>query len=58
MERSISRCCCDGKCRIGEAWYNLADWLDDQGRSQAAIECLRKALLAAPNTVAISLRLR
>jgi tetratricopeptide (TPR) repeat protein len=50
MERSISRCCCNGKCRIGEAWYNLADLLDDQGRSQAAIECLRKALLVAPNT--------
>ena len=58
MQRPISRCCCNGKCRIGEAWYNLADLLDDQGRSQAAIECLRKALLVAPNTVANSLRLR
>ena len=29
---------------FGEAWYNLADLLDDQGRSEAAIECLRKAV--------------
>ena len=27
---------------FAEAWYNLADLLDDQGRSQAAIECMRK----------------
>ena len=33
---------------FAEAWYNLADLLDDQGRSEAAIECLRKALLVAP----------
>ena len=25
---------------FAEAWYNLADLLDDQGRSEAAIECL------------------
>jgi hypothetical protein len=24
-----------------EAWYNLGDWLDEQGRVEAAIECLR-----------------
>ena len=34
---------------FAEAWYNLADLLDDQGRSEAAVECLRKALLVAPN---------
>src|SRR5262249_41854714 len=28
---------------FAEAWYNLADLLDDQGRSDAAVECLRKA---------------
>src|ERR1700722_617485 len=28
---------------------NLADLLDDQGRSEAAIECLRKALVVAPD---------
>jgi tetratricopeptide (TPR) repeat protein len=33
---------------FAEAWYNLADLLDDQGRSNDAIECLRKALLVAP----------
>jgi tetratricopeptide (TPR) repeat protein len=33
-----------------EAWYNLADLLDDQGRTEAAIECLGKALLVAPAT--------
>jgi tetratricopeptide (TPR) repeat protein len=27
---------------FAEAWYNLADLLDDQGRSEAAVECLRK----------------
>ena len=35
---------------FAEAWYNLADLLDDQGRSEAAVECLRrKALVAAPD---------
>jgi tetratricopeptide (TPR) repeat protein len=34
---------------FAEAWYNLGDLLDDQGRSEAAIECLRKALRVAPN---------
>ena len=29
--------------RFAEAWY-----LDEQGRSEAAIDCLRRALLAAP----------
>ena len=32
-----------------EAWYNLADLLDDQGRSEAAVVCLRKALTVAPD---------
>src|SRR6185312_4501784 len=31
------------------AWYNLADLLDDQGRSEAAVQCLRKALVVAPD---------
>jgi tetratricopeptide (TPR) repeat protein len=34
---------------FAEAWYNLGDLLDDQGRTDAAIECLRKALRAAPD---------
>jgi tetratricopeptide (TPR) repeat protein len=29
---------------FAEAWYNLSDLLDEQGRSEAAIDCLRKAL--------------
>ena len=28
---------------FAEAWYNLSDLLDEQGRSEAAIECLRKS---------------
>jgi tetratricopeptide (TPR) repeat protein len=36
---------------FAEAWYNLADLLDDQGRSEAAIECLRKALGVAPDYI-------
>ena len=36
---------------FAEAWYNLSDLLDDQGRSEAAIECLRKSLQAAPDYV-------
>ena len=32
-----------------QAWYNLGDLLDDQGRPDAAIECLRKALRVAPD---------
>jgi tetratricopeptide (TPR) repeat protein len=35
--------------RFAEAWYNLADLLDDQGRTEAAIECLGKAVRAAPD---------
>jgi tetratricopeptide (TPR) repeat protein len=31
---------------FAEAWYNLGDLLDEQGRSEAAIECLRQALQA------------
>jgi len=34
---------------FAQAWYNLGDLLDDQGRADAAIECLRKALLVAPD---------
>jgi tetratricopeptide (TPR) repeat protein len=33
---------------FAEAWYDLSDLLDEQGRSEAAIDCLRKALRAAP----------
>src|SRR5262249_9201195 len=33
---------------FAEAWYNLADLLDEQGRSEAAIDCLRRALQADP----------
>jgi tetratricopeptide (TPR) repeat protein len=33
---------------FAEAWYNLSDLLDEQGRSEAAIDCLRSALGAAP----------
>jgi tetratricopeptide (TPR) repeat protein len=32
-----------------EAWYNLSDLLDEQSRSEAAIDCLRSALRAAPD---------
>jgi tetratricopeptide (TPR) repeat protein len=35
--------------RFAEAWYNLSDLLDEQGRSEAAIDCLRRALHAAPD---------
>jgi tetratricopeptide (TPR) repeat protein len=33
---------------FAEAWYNLSDLSDEQGRSEAAIDCLRRALRAAP----------
>ncbi len=36
---------------FAEAWYNLGNLLDGQGRADAAIECLRKALQAAPDYV-------
>jgi tetratricopeptide (TPR) repeat protein len=36
---------------FAEAWYNLADLLDDQGLCEAAIECLRKALVVAPDYI-------
>jgi tetratricopeptide (TPR) repeat protein len=36
---------------FAEAWYNLADLLDDQGRSEAAIECVRKAVVVAPGYI-------
>ena len=34
---------------FAEAWYNLSDLLDEQGCSEAAIDCLRRALHAAPD---------
>jgi tetratricopeptide (TPR) repeat protein len=34
---------------FAQAWYNLGDLLDDQGRTDAAIECLRMALRVAPD---------
>jgi len=34
---------------FAEAWYNLSDLLDEQNRSQAAVDCLRRALQAAPD---------
>jgi len=34
---------------FAEAWYNLGDLVDDQGRSEAAIESLRKAVQVAPD---------
>ena len=33
---------------FADAWYNLSDLLDEQGRVEAAIECLRTSLRAAP----------
>jgi tetratricopeptide (TPR) repeat protein len=36
---------------FAQAWYNLADLLDEQGRTDAAVKCLRKALQAAPRYV-------
>jgi tetratricopeptide (TPR) repeat protein len=43
--------CNPSQSSFAEAWYNLADLLDDQGRSQAAVECLRKALVVAPDYI-------
>jgi tetratricopeptide (TPR) repeat protein len=34
---------------FANAWYNLSDLLDDQGRVETAIECLRTALRVAPD---------
>jgi len=34
---------------FAEAWYNLSDLLDEQGRLEAAVDCLRGALRAAPD---------
>src|SRR5262249_36236023 len=34
---------------FAEAWYNLSNLLDEQGRSEAPIDCLRRALQAAPD---------
>jgi tetratricopeptide (TPR) repeat protein len=34
---------------FADAWYNLSDLLDDQGRVETAIECLRTALRVAPD---------
>jgi tetratricopeptide (TPR) repeat protein len=50
-----ARGCFPGNCWaephpiFAEAWYNLSDLLDEQGRSKAAIDCLRRALHAAPD---------
>jgi tetratricopeptide (TPR) repeat protein len=33
---------------FADAWYNLSDLLDEQGRVEAAIECLRTVLRVAP----------
>jgi tetratricopeptide (TPR) repeat protein len=33
----------------GDAWYNLSDLLDQQGRVEAAIECLLTTLRVAPD---------
>ena len=45
-----------GRCKswtteFAEAWCNLAELLGDQGRSEAAVECLRKPLLVAPDYI-------
>jgi tetratricopeptide (TPR) repeat protein len=34
---------------FADAWYNLSDLLDEQGRVEAAIECLRTTLQVAPD---------
>jgi len=34
---------------FADAWYNLSDLLDEQGRSEAAIECLGTALRVVPD---------
>ena len=34
---------------FADAWYNLSDLLDEQGRVEAAIECLRTVLRVAPD---------
>jgi tetratricopeptide (TPR) repeat protein len=36
---------------FAEARYSFADLLDNQGRSEAAIECLRKAFVVAPDYI-------
>jgi tetratricopeptide (TPR) repeat protein len=35
--------------KFSDAWYNLSDLLDEQGRTEAAIECLRTTLRVAPD---------
>ena len=39
----------ESEAAFAEAWYNLGDLLDEQGRSEAAIEGLRTALRVAPD---------
>ena len=34
---------------FAEGWYNRSDLPDEQGRSEASIDCLRRALHAAPD---------
>jgi len=36
---------------FADAWYNLSDLLDEQGRVEAAIKCLRTTLRVAPDYV-------
>jgi len=46
------RCCVRPRALIRRSrklGYNLSDLLDEQGRSEAAIDCLRRALHAASN---------
>ena len=34
---------------MAEAWFNLADMLDDSGRCEEALQCLRTAIECAPH---------
>ena len=43
---------------FAEAWYNLSDLLDEQGRSEAAIDCLRSRLRRTTPTRCLILRFR
>src|SRR5260370_42101410 len=54
VRREMATRVSDGKTEdptFAEAWYNLSDRLDEQGRSQAAVDCLRGALEPAPEYV-------
>jgi tetratricopeptide (TPR) repeat protein len=41
---------------FAEAWYILSDLLDEHGRAEGAIDCLRRALEAAMPTRCLILR--